>query len=182
MRTRACFGGFSRCSNVAGQEEERCERAVVRISCGLPERHDPRGTTAYAEDELRLSSAGTATTVLRSSWFGPSTVTARSVPFEDATIQVEFLFPWIFLGIALLGGVLGGAAGWLSGKEGASATRRVVRSAFLGLIAAVLFAVGVNVTPFNPTVTTGQAVVFGVAAVMGFLGTFKMGGSSGLVA
>ena len=40
----------------------------------------------------------------------------------------------------------------------------------LGLIAAVATAVGINVTGFSPTVTTGQAVVFAIAALVGFGG------------
>ena len=35
-------------------------------------------------------------------------------------------------------------------------------------------AVGVNVTPVSPAVSTGQAVVFGLAALIGYVGALQM--------
>lgn len=131
-----------------------------------------------AADEVRLSSDGTASTTLRSYWIGTATVTARSVPFADSQTTVQFLFPWLFLAAALLGGSLGGLARWMGRKrseaEGPKWLTFVGGGAVLGLIAAVLYAVGVNVTPINPTVTTGQAVVLGLAAVIGYIGTLPI--------
>jgi hypothetical protein len=133
---------------------------------------------SLAEDEVQLSAAGTARTTLRSYWFGPSTVTARSIAFADSEISVDFAFPWLFLAASLLGGAIGGLAAWLQKrKTEAPWILRLASGALLGLIGAVLYAVGVNVTPINPTVSTGQAVVFGLAAMVGYLGTLKMPGA-----
>lgn len=130
-----------------------------------------------AEDEVQLSAAGTARTTLRSYWFGPSTVTARSIAFADAEISVDFAFPWLFLSASLLGGAMGGLAAWLQRRKAEAPGIRLTSGALLGLIATVLYAVGVNVTPLNPTVSTGQAVVFGLAAVIGYLGMLKIPGA-----
>lgn len=140
-----------------------------------------RGT--LDEHELTLNPSGTATTTLRSSWIGTSTVTARSVAFRDAQLPVDFVFPWIFLGVALLGGACGGFASWLQKKQsGAAWWRLVLGGALLGLIATVLYAVGVNVTPVNPTVTTGQAVVFALAGLIGYIGALRIEGARGAAA
>lgn len=132
---------------------------------------------SLAEDEVQLSAAGTARTTLRSYWFGPSTVTARSIAFADAEISVDFAFPWVFLAASLLGGATGGLAAWLQKRKTEAPGIRLASGALLGLIATVLYAVGVNVTPLTPTVSTGQAVVFGLAAVIGYLGTLKIPGA-----
>jgi hypothetical protein len=135
---------------------------------------------SLTEDEVQLSAAGTARTTLRSYWFGPSTVTARSIAFADAEISVDFAFPWLFLAASLLGGAAGGLAAWLQRSQRrkiGAPWSRLASGALLGLIATVLYAVGVNVTPLDPTVSTGQAVVFGLAAVIGYLGTLKIPGA-----
>jgi hypothetical protein len=134
-----------------------------------------------ADDEVRLSPAGTARTSLRSYWFGPSTVTARSIAFADAQISVDFAFPWLFLAASLLGGAIGGLAAWLQKRQAeVSWIFRVTGGALLGLIAAVLYAVGVNVTPFSPGVSTGQAVVFALAAVIGYVGALRIPGAASM--
>lgn len=133
-----------------------------------------------AENVVRLSPDGTAETTLRSSWIGTSTITARGVAFAEAQTTIDFVFPWLFLAVALVGGALGGLAAWLQKKQSKAAWfRRVGSGAVLGLVAAVLYAVGVNLTPINPPVTTGQAVVFGMAALIGYLQTLTIPAAKG---
>ena len=130
------------------------------------------------DSEVRLSADGTGRTSIRSYWVGTSTVTARSVAFQNAQTTVEFVFPWFFLTIALIGGAVGGTAAWALKKRGAEASAPgpkylpyVGSGMLLGLIATVAYAVGINVTGYQPLVTTGQAVVFAMAALVGFSGS-----------
>ncbi len=130
------------------------------------------------DSEVRLSADGTGRTSIRSYWVGTSTVTARSVAFQNAQTTVEFVFPWFFLTIALIGGAVGGTAAWALKKRGAEASGPgpeylpyLGSGMLLGLIATVAYAVGINVTGYQPLVTTGQAVVFAMAALVGFSGS-----------
>ncbi len=136
-----------------------------------------------ADSEVRLSADGTSRTTIRSYWVGTSTVTTRSVPFRNAQTTVEFVFPWLFLTIALIGGAVGGTAAWALKKRGAKAPGPGPKylpylgsGMLLGLIATVAYAVGINVTGYNPVVTTGQAVVFAMAALVGFGGSLVIPG------
>lgn len=157
-----------------GLEEARVVLGPAPLAAGavIQLRADNLG---LADNQVQLDGNGTATTTVRSYWFGPSTITARSIPFSDTEITVLFAFPWLFLGASLLGGALGALAAWLRTREdGERWLRRVGAGALLGLIATVLYAIGVNVTPINPAVSTGQALVFGLAAVIGYTGSLKL--------
>lgn len=133
---------------------------------------------SLSDSEVRLSEDGTSRTSIRSYWVGTSTVTARSVAFQNVQTTVEFVFPWSFLTIALIGGAVGGTAAWTLKKRGMKAPGPGPKylpylgsGMLLGLIATVAYTVGINVTGYNPVVTTGQAVVFAMAALVGFAGS-----------
>lgn len=134
-----------------------------------------------AESNLTLRPGGTARTHIRSYGIGTATVLARSTAFPDAQSVVRFVFPWLFLASALLGGAIGGTAAWAIKKRGRGAEAEkprlvlfLISGMLLGLIATVAYAVGINVTDLRPMVSTGQAVVFAMAALVAF------GGSSAL--
>jgi hypothetical protein len=79
--------------------------------------------------------------------------------------------------VPLLTAVLGGMIGAYVARVQRSPirSRRALRSVVLvglltGIVVVVLYAVGVNVLPIQPTATAGEALAFGLAAVGGYLG------------
>ena len=123
---------------------------------------------------LQLDDTGAAQATLRSSWIGSATVELTSAVFADEHVQVVFVFPWLFLGAALLGGLVGGTAGSLT-KDRKLAWASLVAGALIGLVVAAAYAVGINLLDVEPSVTTGQAVVFVFAALGGFAGAPVLG-------
>ncbi|MCG8468871.1 MAG: hypothetical protein MJB57_11820 [Gemmatimonadetes bacterium] len=126
--------------------------------------------------EVVLGPEGTATTAIRSSGLGRSVVTIRSLPFQDTDVRIDFVFPTVFLVVTLLGGTVGGLGRWLQqkirdkGEPIGSIVAYALGGALVGLLVAVLHVVGVNLTGFHFTVTTGQAISFALAGLGGYFG------------
>lgn len=116
---------------------------------------------------LTLDAQGLATTTLRSTGIGKASIEASGSPFDVAVSAVAFVLPWSFLIATLLGGLVGAVA-----TRGGRA--RLVNTSITGiatgLIAAVLYAVGINVVGFEPTAQVGEAVTFAIAALGSVLG------------
>jgi len=128
-----------------------------------------------ADTTLELGANGSATTTLRSIGAGPVTVTAMSDGLDDGVSHgLSFLWPVSFLIAAIAGGVVGAAIRILQARARLSSWRRWVTrlaaGALVGIAVAVLYAIGVNLLPIAPSATAGEALVFGLALVGGFLG------------
>lgn len=123
--------------------------------------------------QVRLDEQGVGGTTLRSASVGRSTVAASSPPLAPASLPVHFVWPVPFLLAAVLGGLAGAFLGRRppaqDGKRhGLPYTLGV--GALTGIVAVVLYAVGVNVLPVQPVATAGEALVFAIAAVAGYVG------------
>lgn len=114
---------------------------------------------------LTLDQTGTATTSIRSAWLGTATVNASGAPFAPASESVEFLLPVVFLVAALLGGLAGAYL-----RHGWRMKAVLLDGGLTGIVVAALYAVGVNVLPFQPGARAGEALVFVVAAAGAYLG------------
>jgi hypothetical protein len=76
-------------------------------------------------------------TALTSSRHGEARITARAIGLEDANTTARFLFPWLMLGLAIAGGILGSFL--RSGKLWATHLgRNIALAAILGFIFYVL--------------------------------------------
>jgi hypothetical protein len=122
---------------------------------------------------VALDAQGTGTTRLRSVSIGDAVVSASSPPLTPASAAVRFAWPIAVLVAAIAGGMIGAYLGRV--QRSRIRTRRTLRSvAFVGLltgiVVVVLYAVGVNVLPVQPTATAGEALAFALAAVGGYLG------------
>jgi hypothetical protein len=123
-----------------------------------------------------------AITRVRSRGSGSDTLTVTGPHYlQGAAIPIDYVFPWRFALAAMLGGLLGGTLRMLARSERTSHAflNHGVTGVLLGLLVAVLYAVGANVQ--LPIVISGppvEAVILGVAAVAAFTGTSILGSSS----
>ena len=123
-----------------------------------------------APDPSVVSLAGgeTGRSTIRSSGVGRDTVTATSGPLRSAPLELIYGWPLLFLAAALLGGIVGSVMDCEAiRRRGTPASRRayVVSGLAAGLFAAVAIAIGLNVTGVDLCETSGEAVVFVVAAL-----------------
>jgi hypothetical protein len=100
-------------------------------------------------------------------------VRASSPPLSEATAPVRFAWPIAVLVAAVLGGMIGAYVGRV--QRSRIRSRRALVSVvsiglLTGIVVVVLYAVGVNVLPIQPTATAGEALAFALAAVGGYLG------------
>ena len=117
---------------------------------------------------VSLAGGETGRSAIRSSGVGRDTITATSGPLRSAPLELVYGWPLLFLAAALLGGIVGSVMDCEAiRRRGTPASRRayVVSGLAAGLFAAVAIAIGLNVTGVDLSETSGEAVVFVVAAL-----------------
>ena len=122
---------------------------------------------------VTIGAAETGRSTIRSSGVGRDTITAASGPLRSAPLELVYGWPFLFLAAALLGGVVGSVMDCEAiRRRGTPASRRafVVSGVAAGLFAAVAIVIGLNVTGVDLPETSGEAVVFVVAALGTVLG------------
>jgi len=119
--------------------------------------------------------SGMAVANLRSERTGVTNVTAIVPRIGQATASAEFLFPSRTLIISVFGGLAGGLIRLLQKKVSKVGTVVVglLVAVLLGVLGFGLYAVGVNLLPFSPTVTTGSVLVFVISAAFAYMGNLK---------
>jgi hypothetical protein len=122
--------------------------------------------------EVTLGADGTATAGLRSNGLGTADIVARHPLFSPAKATVTFVFPWPFAMAVLLGGTLGGMLRYAWLKVSKSERIKIVPLVWhavlgiaAGLLVATAYAVGINLLDVQPAATTGEALVFSLAAI-----------------
>ena len=123
--------------------------------------------------ELTLAGGETRDAKVRSVGIGPDTLYARSDPFHSDRVVIVYTWPIRFLAAALLGGLLGSVvAGYGARRRGKGTSRGAYGLGGLatGLLVAIAFAVGLNLTGLELVTQYGEAVVFVVAALGALLG------------
>ena len=133
--------------------------------------------------QLELGPTGSGAVTLRSAGTGEALLRASGPGLEEATATIVFVWPWVFLVAALLGGVLGGlAAAAQERRTGGSA--HWGPSAFKGLLVGVVaalawYALGVNLLSLDLGVPRqNELAVSALAALAGFFGVPRMKGRS----
>ena len=121
---------------------------------------------------VALSSSGTGSALIRSSGIGTARIDGEADPMLPDTVSVEFVFPWAFGIAALLGGLIGGVIRYLTLKfqrvskiSWTGLTAHVALGTLAGFVIAVSYAVGINLLNVYPSATTGEALVFVIAAL-----------------
>jgi hypothetical protein len=128
----------------------------------------------FESSQVKLGPGGTTTAHLRSRGIGPVTLSAIAPGLDAVTGTVTFVFPWMFLIAALLGGTFGGTVKWLNGPTHTSSAwaATAVRGAAVGAIAAIVYyAIRVNLLPVTIDIQyLNEAAVFALALLAGLFG------------
>lgn len=122
-------------------------------------------------NQLWVTAAG-ASAALRSVGVGRDTVTVLSGVYRG-TVEVEYVWPWSFLLAVLFGGLVGGVLNGLSTRRRSNARALALlalQGALTGMMASVLYAVGINVLGWAPDATYGEALMLGLAFLAGLVG------------
>jgi hypothetical protein len=122
--------------------------------------------------QLMIGPDGTGSVRLRSAGIGPVTIGASSPAVPGASVLINYVFPFLFLVAALLGGALGGWAAKYRGERGHSGTGGyIIKGTVYGFLAAVAyFALGVNILRVRVDIQFfNEGAVFAFAALAGFL-------------
>jgi hypothetical protein len=136
------------------------------------------GPARAEEHQLRLDKDGRAATRLRSVGVGPTSVTAQLAGFPPAEASTMATLPVLTIVSSLLGGLVGGLIRLLPEVRRNTGWRfwlGLAVAILVGLLVFGLYAVGVNVLPFRPTVQIGAVFVFVVSAMGAYLGSGVLG-------
>lgn len=147
---------------------EQPENAEVRLSA-------TKG--ALDRSIVTLDKSGVATAKIRSIGLGSAMVAAGSSRLKEATMKIEFIWPWAFAIAALFGAAIGVVAKKLA-KGKRLAMTGLLSGLALGILGAVAFAVGVNLTGYVPEAKVGEAVTFFAAGIVAYAGSFAQKVSS----
>jgi hypothetical protein len=112
---------------------------------------------------------------LRSEGVGVAIVRARHPQFREGRADVVFVWPTGFLIAAVVGGLLGAIVGTAREQgKGKGTFGKFIGSTVIGLltglIVAVIYALGVNLTSVDIKVQFGEAVTFAIAALAAVFG------------
>lgn len=157
-------------------EDVRADSVVVRLSAG----------GLQVPSLLTLRPGVPASFTIRTKGFGADTIHVAGPGFLEAGLtRVDIRFPFFFLLAALLGGLAGaiGSRFWRTRKHKAVLSTLTELGAGLaaGLVVAVIYTLGVNLTPLPITGPPVEAVVFAIAAagsMFGLSALLKVGGGA----
>jgi hypothetical protein len=136
-----------------------------------------RGTVEPSSVEI--GATGVATARIRSAGVGPATVTLSSPELVGDQIDLHFVWPFVFVLSALLGGALGGWGRWVqqARPERGRLVAAIGKGTLLGVLAAVIYyAIGVSLLHVEVGVERfNEGAVFAFAALAGLTGLKLLG-------
>lgn len=124
---------------------------------------------------VNLDDNGVGAAKIRSIGLGLAKISAKSSRLRDAETDVRFTFPWAFTISAMLGGILGVLAKKVQskGKKSGSMAVSLLAGIAIGMLGAVAYAVGVNLTGYVPKAQVGEALILFVAGMVSYVGGFS---------
>jgi hypothetical protein len=151
--------------SVSLPDDAQVDSVTVRLSAGSVSMPRP----------IIVRRGQSSTVTIRSKGIGVDTITAEGPSFLEAgVVALDFRFPWWFLGAALVGGLIGALIGGrLSRRRGKPEHARwaeLVAGLAGGLVVAVLYTLGVNLTGLPIGGSAAEAGVFVVAVVGSLVG------------
>lgn len=110
---------------------------------------------------------------LRSEGLGTARLTTLSA-FSTNELEFRYEFPWLFIAMAILGGILGGAVKFLSDMEKLSFLKSVIKGIAFGFFGSVVYYVlGFSLLRFQVTDIFNEFAVLGFSALVAFFGVRK---------
>jgi hypothetical protein len=123
-------------------------------------------------NQAALDQGGMAQVSVRSESVGSGTVSVSGAGLDGATTAIGYVFPWRFLGAALIGGVVGGL---LRKRSRSSSPAALLKSLGIAVLSAAvvvaLYVLGINLVGFALPNHGGEVLVFVVAALGALYGT-----------
>lgn len=114
---------------------------------------------------------------LRSAGLGKTVVTAYAPNIRTIEKGFTYVFPWLFIVMAIIGGVLGTLAKVYIGPTGEISLRKVLLGAAFGFIGAVAwYALGINLLSFELPHVVNEFGAMGVGALISLLGITSRSG------
>lgn len=120
---------------------------------------------------LTLSDDKPQAVILRSEGLGRIDLRVVNPNFRSNSISFEAVFPWFFLILAILGGLIGGVGNSLMRKEKVT-LRSIVLGSIIGLIVAVAYwGLGIKLIDFSFEASgLNEVMVLGLGLIAGFYG------------
>ena len=111
-----------------------------------------------------------ATVYLRSEGLGPSSISANAQ--SSNTVNLTFIFPWMFLGFSLAGGLVGGTAKYFIRTQSQKSFWKLMAGGIcIGFISAVAyFALGINLLQVELSTRFNEFAVLGISALTAYFG------------
>lgn len=133
-------------------------------------------------NDVYLSYNNPATVYLRSDGLGNSILSATSSIADSNVLQFRYVFPWLFLLAAIIGGLIGSLAKYFLGKdEKGSAIKPIIGGILIGLIgAAAWYGLGVNLLGVSLSPALNAFAVLALSALSAYFGIslIKMDGKA----
>jgi hypothetical protein len=121
---------------------------------------------------VTLDAKGVGATKIRSIGLGQAEITVVSSGLKGAGADVTFTPPWAFAISAIFGSLVGTLAGMAlsKSKQSRPSILNPLARIALGILGAVAYAVGVNLTGYVPQAVVGEALTFFVAGIISYAG------------
>jgi len=113
-----------------------------------------------------------ATVYVRSEGLGQSSISATANAQNSNTVNLTFIFPWMFLGFSLAGGLVGGTAKYFIKPQSQKSFWKLVAGGIcIGFISAVAyFALGINLLQVEVSTRFNEFAVLGISALTAYFG------------
>lgn len=127
-------------------------------------------------NSVELSYNQPAIVYLRSEGLGTAELTATTSGAQSNTLEISYVFPWLFLLFSVAGGFLGGTAKYFTLEEKPkSFLATTIGSLSIGLLGALAyFVLGINLLSIEFSSTFNEFAVFGVSALIAFFGIRRL--------
>ena len=123
-------------------------------------------------NQAALDQGGMAQVSVRSESVGSGTISVSGAGLDGSSTTIGYIFPWRFLGAALIGGVVGGLLRKRSRSSSPTALFKSLGIAVLSAAVVVaLYVLGINLVGFALPNHGGEVLVFVVAALGALYGT-----------
>ena len=139
------------------------------------------GTGSLSSDAVVLDDQSEGSVLLRSGGQGIDAITVVDRAFQRVAVDVVYGPPWLYLGLAMVGGLAGA---FLKGKGREHWVMAFITGAIAGVVMTLLYAVGINwlakLYPEEAIATGGEAIVFVLGAIGAYVGvTFAIPAGDG---